>query len=358
MTPPPHVKSKTTTSTNSNLLTQQFQIVDMNENQVYPNTVEADSVLDKLKLAATVCCAKSELLRSKLCTEMPSQQQPSFVAALNSHSQTSTSGTTQPADDKQVTTMASAELAAICQHLMEKPDLLNTSQPFQPVNTPVTGTTSQNLSSFSSLLSDAALMTAVSQLKAAAYMQYQFKIQQMSAPAESFDQLLNYINYIKMISGVPVSQSQPQSSDLVIPTNDEQQQHYQNLQQLQSQGQSQFTFPNYSFPTFSLNPFVGCDLNLNSGQWLDYMRLLAIQSSSAGLYMPSFTTSLWNPLSLIALQNACTSAPAFPDLQKQLSDLITQRNCDNICGSDGAQHPNDLEVAEILAAFSNMPSAQ
>uniref|UniRef100_A0A1I7VID4 Forkhead box protein n=1 Tax=Loa loa TaxID=7209 RepID=A0A1I7VID4_LOALO len=371
LTPPPRIKSETTTSTNSDFLTQQFQIADNmsgNRNTVEsipipsncPNTVESDSVLEKLKLAAAICCAKSELLRSKLCTEILSQQQSNFAANLNSQPRTNTSMTTELTDSWQATAMENAKLAAIYQHLLQKPDMLNTLQPTQPANAPVTGAVSQNLPSFSSLLSDAALMTAVSQLDPAAYMQYQSKVQQISPPPVSLEHLSSYVNYIKTLAGVPVSQSQLQSSDLVIPANGGLQQH-QNLQELQPQAQPQFTLPNCSFPaTFPPNPFLGRDLNLNIGQWFDYIRLLAMQSSSAGLCVPPppITTPLWNPLSMAALQNASVPAPTFPDLQKELPDLTTQHNYDNVCSNNREHCPNDLEVAEILASIGNMPSAQ
>ncbi|MCP9265410.1 hypothetical protein DINM_020697 [Dirofilaria immitis] len=159
-----------------------------------------------------------------------------------------------------------------------------------------------------------------------------------------------------MLAGVPVSQNQPQSSASVAPANSEQQQYHQNQspEELQSQPQPQFTFPNYSFPTtFPFNSLPDHDLNLNMTQWFDYMRLLAVQSSSPGLYMPPITTPLWNPFSMIAMQNACAPLLTFPDLQK-LSDLMIQRNYSNICGNNGAQYPNDLQAAEILAAIPSI----
>ncbi|KAM3725152.1 Forkhead box protein [Dirofilaria immitis] len=332
LTSPSPIKSETVTSTNSDFLAQQFQIADnMSQNPVYPNTAEAESVLGKLELAAAIYSTQLELLRNKASTGIPSQQQPSFATNLNSQSQTSTAATTQLADNWQVAAMASSELGTICQRLLEKPDTLNTSQPVQPINVPVTGAASQNLFNFNSL-SDAALVTAVSQLEAAAYIQYQSKIQQISASAKSLGSLSNYVNYIKMLAGVPVSQNQPQSSASVAPANSEQQQYHQNQspEELQSQPQPQFTFPNYSFPTtFPFNSLPDHDLNLNMTQWFDYMRLLAVQSSSPGLYMPPITTPLWNPFSMIAMQNACAPLLTFPDLQK-LSDLMIQRNYSNI----------------------------
>uniref|UniRef100_A0A8R1TSF5 Uncharacterized protein n=1 Tax=Onchocerca volvulus TaxID=6282 RepID=A0A8R1TSF5_ONCVO len=365
LTSPPSARSETTISTNSDFLAQQFQIADnMNQNQVYPNTAEAESVLDKLELATAVYSAQLEWLRNKVSEEMPSQHQSDFVTNLNSQPQTSTATTAQLADSWHVAAMASSEFAAICQRLLEKPDMLSTSQPAQPENAPVTGAASQNMPSYNSLLSDVALVTAVSQLEATAHMQYQSKIQQISASVESLGHLSSYVNYIKTLAGVLVSQSQPQSSASVAPTNAEQQQHHQNHspEELQPQAQPQFTFPNYSFPTTfpPNNPFLDHDLNLNIGQWFNYMRLLAIQSNSARLHMPPATTPLWNPLSMTDPQNACTLLSIFPDSQQQLSDLI-QPNYDNINGNHGIQHPNDLQAAEILAAISSiskLPSAQ
>ncbi|MCP9265409.1 hypothetical protein DINM_020696 [Dirofilaria immitis] len=165
LTSPSPIKSETVTSTNSDFLAQQFQIADnMSQNPVYPNTAEAESVLGKLELAAAIYSTQLELLRNKASTGIPSQQQPSFATNLNSQSQTSTAATTQLADNWQVAAMASSELGTICQRLLEKPDTLNTSQPVQPINVPVTGAASQNLFNFNSL-SDAALVTAVSQLR-------------------------------------------------------------------------------------------------------------------------------------------------------------------------------------------------
>ncbi|CAG9531703.1 unnamed protein product [Cercopithifilaria johnstoni] len=338
LTLPPRVKSEATIATNSNFLAQQLQTADhMNEDPFYSNTVETGSILDKL--------------RNKSCTEMSSQQQSNLAADLNSQPHISTSAMAHLSDSWKRTIEAIEELAEIRQYLLEKSSMPDTLQPPQPVNAPVTEAASQNLPTFSSLLSDAALMTAISQLEAATYMQYQLKIQQITASAESSEYFSNYIDYIKMLLGVPVSQSQSQSSNLFAAANGEQQ-HHQNLQELQPQ----FPFPNYSFPaTFPANnPFLDRNLNLNIGQWFDYMRLLAIQSSSAGLCMPPFATPMWNPLSLIALKNACAAAPIFSNLQKELTDLMTQRNNANVCGNNGAQCPNCSNVA----SKSNLHSAQ
>ncbi|VIO87871.1 myocyte nuclear factor-beta [Brugia malayi] len=348
---PSHITLETATSTNPNFLAQQFQTDNnINGNQVEPNTVENNSALDKLKLAAIFSYAKSELLRNRLFREMLSQLQPNCGTSLNSQTQTSTSTTTQQANNWQATAMQNAELVALYQQLLAKPDMLNTIQSTQPVNAPVTGVTSQNLPNFNPLLSNAASMMIISQLEAAAYIQYQSKIQQMSASSMSLEYLSNYVNYIKVLAGFSVAQSQPQPSDPVAPTNGKQQQ-YQNVQE----AQSRFIFPNYSFPTtFPLNSVLTHNLNLNTNQWLNYyMRLLAIQSSPIGPSTSS-TTSLWNPLSTPTLQNA---APApVPNVQKEPCDLTTQRNGGGGSGDSRERHPNDLEVAEILASIADTPS--
>ncbi|VDP14655.1 unnamed protein product [Onchocerca flexuosa] len=181
--------------------------------------------------------------RGAIGIEMPSQHQSNFVTNLNPQPQTSTATTAQLADNWHVAAMASSEFAAICQRLLGKPDMLSTSQPAQPENAPVTGAASQNMPSYNSLLSDVALVTAVSQLEATAHMQYQSKIQQISASVESLGHLSNYVNYIKTLAGVPVSQSQQHSSASVASADAEQQQHHQNHspEELQPQAQPQFT---------------------------------------------------------------------------------------------------------------------
>ncbi|EJW80306.1 hypothetical protein WUBG_08784 [Wuchereria bancrofti] len=356
---PSHVTLETATSTNPNFLVQQFQTANnINGNQVEPNTVENNSALDKLKLAAIFSYAKSELLRNKLFREMLSQLQPNCGTNLNSQPQTSTSTTTQQTNNWQATAMQNAELVALYQQLLAKPDVLDTVQQTQPVNASVTGATSQNLPNFNPLLSNAASMMIISQLEAAAYIQYQSKIQQMSASSMSLEYLSNYVNYIKMLAGFSVTQSQPQPSDPVTPTNGGQQQYHQNVQDLQSQAQSRFTFPNYSFPTtFPLNSVLTHGLNLNTNHWLNYyMRLLAIQSNPVGPSTSSSTTSLWNPLSTPTLQNA---APVpMPNVQKEPCDLTTQHNGGGGSGNSGERHPNDLEVAEILASIADTPSGR
>ncbi|KAL3983178.1 Fork head domain family protein [Acanthocheilonema viteae] len=352
LTPPRPMKLETTIATNSNFLTQQFQTADhTNENGFYPNTVEADSVLNKLELAPSFCCAQSKMIRSKSYTKMSPQQQSNFVGNLNSRPQTNTSAATQFSDNQQATAMAGAKFASVFQRLLEKSDMPDTLQSTQPVNESVNdGSASQNLPSFDSLLSDAAFMTVISQLEAAAYMQYQLKIQQIYASAQSSEYLSNYVNYIRTLMGVPVSQNQSQSSNLFAPANE---QRHQNPHESQPRTHSQFTFPNYSnLATLSTNPFLGPNLNLSIGQWFDYMRLLAVHFSPAGLYMSPVTTPLWNPLSMITLQNAYPMAPIFSNLQKVISDLMTQRDNDSIFENNEAQHPNYL--GELLTMINNM----
>lgn len=353
LTIPLCMKSETVTRTNSNFLAQQLQTADhMNESRFSPSTIQSSSVLNKLKLGSIVCSAKSELLPRKSCTET-SQHQSNFAANLNSQLQTTTSAAIQSSYNWQISAGADAERAPMLQPLLGKSDMLNTLQPSQLVNTPGTKVALQNLSSFSSLLSDAVLMPEVLQSEAAAHMQYQ-SIQPISACAESLERLSNYVNYLKKLEGVPVQQSQSQSLNLFAPLLNEQQ--HQKFHGLQPQTQPQFALPNYSL-TFPTN-LLDHNLNLNIGQWFNYMRLLAVQPSSTGLYIPPVIAPLWNPQSVITPQGPCAQASIFSYLEKDHSNLMTQHNSDNTCANNGAQYSNHLEMAKILASISNMPSAQ
>lgn len=204
------------------------------------------------------------------------------------------------------------------------------------INASVTEEASQNTHNSNFLLSDTTLMTAMPEVQTA-YMQYQSKFQKISATAQS-EQFSNYIDLLKALADVQVSQSQLQSSDLSEPTDD----HHQNRQQIPSQPQFQFESPSSS---------IGC--NLNNDQLLALMQLLAIQSALAGFCMSYPFTMLCNPFATVGLQISM-----FSDLQKQLSDSMTQRNNDSNSGNSGAQYPNYLQVAEILSSFNNTLSTQ
>ncbi|VDK72761.1 unnamed protein product [Litomosoides sigmodontis] len=352
LTLPLCVKPETVTMTNRNFLAQQLQTVDhVNENQFSPDTVETGSAFSKLKRGSTICSEKLELLRSKSCTQMP-QYQTNFAINLNSQLQTATSAATQSSDNWKVSAAADAP---IWKCLLRKPDMPNILQPSEPVNASGTGVASQNLSSSSSLLSDAALMTTVSQSEAAAHVQYQ-SIQPISTCAESSERLSNYINYLKALEGLPVQQNQSQSPNLFALSLDEQQ--YQKFHGLQSQTQPQFALSDYSL-TFPVNLFLGHNSNSNIGQWFDYMRLLPLQPNPAGLCTPPPAIApLWNPLPMITPQDACSQTPTFSHLGENHSNLLTPNNSDNTYENNGAQYANFLEVAKILSSITNMPSAQ
>uniref|UniRef100_A0A915PX05 Fork-head domain-containing protein n=1 Tax=Setaria digitata TaxID=48799 RepID=A0A915PX05_9BILA len=366
LTPPLHVKSNTITSTNPSFPARQMQIADNRElfDSFVANT---DALLKKLEAEAAIYSKRLVHLRSKLAG-IPSEQQPNSVTNLNSQPLTGIAMAEQVSDNWRITDMDIAELSTLYRLIVEKFNQINKSaEAVLPTNEFYRRGFVQNLPFCSSLLSDTAMMMAISQLQTAACKQHQPKLQS-AVSSDLLNPLMNYVNIIKEFAEISVSQSHPQSSGSSAPTNVEQEQyqHQQNdaPRELQAQVQPQFTFPNYSFPAaFPLNPFLGRDLNLDINQWSDYMRFLAVQSNSAGPFIPSLTTSFWNPLSTVALQNACTPASVFPDFQKRHCDLMAQCSFDNICGNAGAHYPNGLQATEILAPIlsapvSKLPSAE
>ncbi|VDM12819.1 unnamed protein product [Wuchereria bancrofti] len=48
----------------------------------------------------------------------------------------------------------------------------------------------------------------------------------------------------------------------------------------------------------------------------------------------------------------------MPNVQKEPCDLTTQHNGGGGSGNSGERHPNDLEVAEILASIADTPSGR